>query len=290
LRFFVISGYNGRMNILLGKPVAEAILADLKEKISKEKSAPGLAVVLVGNDKASRIYVGLKEKKAKEIGMDFSLFQFPAQSREDEIILKIRGLNKDGRINGIIVQVPLPEKFDTQRIINEISPEKDVDGFHPESIDKFERGTEIFWPVFPKAIIALLESSQENVSGKNAVVVANSEKFGEVMKSALERKGLLVEYVLSKDISKGIEKIKNADIVVTAVGEPGIIDGGMLKGGAVVIDGGITEEKEKVLGDVDTESVRDIAGYVSPVPGGVGPVTIASLLENVYIAYKLQNK
>ena len=249
-----------------------------------------MAVVLVGQDKASKIYVGLKERRAKGIGMDFSLFQFSTDAQEDEIILKIRDLNKDVRINGIIVQVPLPEKFDTQRIINEISPEKDVDGFHPESIEKFEAGREIFWPVFPKAIMTLLESSGEDVSGRNAVVVANSEKFGEVMKNALERKGILAEYVLSGDISKGIENIKNADIIITAVGEPGIIKGSMLKEGAVVIDGGITEEKEKVLGDVDIESVRDIAGYVSPVPGGVGPVTIACLLENVYIAHKLQNK
>jgi len=276
------------MTILYGKPVSDRILADLKEKISRGESVPGLAVILVGQDKASKIYVGLKERRANEIGVDFSLFRFPADATEDGIILKIRELNGDRTINGIIVQVPLPKKFDTQRIIDEISPEKDVDGFHPENIERFQEEGDVFWPVFPKAIVTLLESAGEDLAGKNAVVVANSEKFGQVMRTALQRKGVRTEYVLFENVTAEVERIRKADIVVTAVGEPGIIHGDMIKKGAIIIDGGIVENENKVLGDVDFESVKEIATYVSPVPGGVGPVTIACLLENVYMAFEKQ--
>lgn len=289
MRFFAVLGYNEIMEILYGKFVSVKILADLRENISKEKSAPRLAVVLVGNDGASRIYVGLKEKRAKEIGMDFASYQFSADASEEEIISKIEKLNQDGSVNGIIVQLPLPENFDTQRIINSISPKKDVDGFHPQSIQKFAKKEEIFWPVFPKAIVKLLENSGQVNEGKQALVVANSDKFGEVMATALRRRGLKVEYGLAENIAELMKKAKTADIVVTAVGEPNIIKGGLLKQGVVIIDGGIAEGEGKVLGDVDFESVKNVAGYLSPVPGGVGPVTIACLLENVYIAYKNQN-
>lgn len=276
------------MDILYGKPVAVGILAELKEKISKEKLPAGLAVILIGEDKASQIYVDLKKKKAKEIGMDFSLFSFSKDTQEEEIIAKIKNLNEDARINGIIVQLPLPEKFDTQHIINAISPEKDVDGFHPESIEKFKSDENALWPVFPKAIVNLLESNSGDFVGKKAVVVVNSEKFGEVMKIALKKKQIESEYIFSDDIVANVDKIRDADIVVTAVGQPGIIKGNMLKQDVIVIDGGITEEDGKVLGDVDVESVENISGQVSPVPGGVGPVTIACLLENTYLAYKNQ--
>ncbi len=292
MRFFAILGYNGSMDILYGKPVAEGILAYLKDKISeKEKSSvPGLAVILVGEDRASRIYVDLKGKKAKEIGMDFSLFQFSADDQEEEIISKIKDLNEDGKVNGVIVQVPLPEKFDTQKIINAILPEKDVDGFHPESIEKFKKGEDVCWPVFPKAIVTLLESSKEDIVGKSAIVVVNSEKFGEVMKIALKKIKIIAEYIFADKLQDNIERVRGADVIVTAVGQSGIIKGDMIKQGAIIIDGGIAEKEGKVLGDVDFESVKNVAGYVSPVPGGVGPVTIACLLENTYLAYKNQTK
>ncbi|EKE15880.1 MAG: bifunctional 5,10-methylene-tetrahydrofolate dehydrogenase/5,10-methylene-tetrahydrofolate cyclohydrolase [uncultured bacterium] len=272
------------MNILEGKTVSANILADLKEKIAKEKKAPGLAVILVGQNKASEIYVGLKEKRAKEIGINFSLFRFNENSEEEEIIQKIKDLNRDENINGIIVQLPIAEKFNTQRIINEIDVKKDVDGFSvSDKSGKLE-------PVFPKAIIVLLESGKKNIFGKYAVVIANSEKFGSVMQKALEKKRVKAEYILRGDIENNLEKIKNADIVVTAVGEKKLIKGNMLKNGAMVIDGGIVEENGKVLGDADFESMKNREGFISPVPGGVGPVTIACLLENVYIAYKQQSK
>lgn len=278
------------MKALNGKLVADRILTDLKAKISQEKSVPSLAVLLVGNNKASKIYVSLKEKKAQFIGIKFSLFEFSADAKEQEILEKIKDLNANVNINGIIVQLPLPDKFDAQKIINAISPAKDVDGFHPESIEKFKEDKDVYWPVFPKAIVMLLESSKEDVVGKNAIVVVNSEKFGEVMKIALKKIKIVSEYIFADKLQNNIEKIRSADVIVTAVGQAGVIKGSMIEQGVIVIDGGITEKEGKVLGDVDFESVKDVAGYVSPVPGGVGPVTIACLLENVYLAYWNQNK
>jgi len=268
------------MNILYGKAVSAKILADLKEKIAKEKTAPSLAVILVGNDKASEIYVGLKKKRAEEIGIDFELARFDENCQENEIIEKIKEFNGNEKINGIIVQLPLPNKFDTQEIINAISLEKDVDGF-----SVFKRSGKLE-PVFPKAIIALIKSNDKNFAGKNAVVIANSEKFGSVMKSALEKEGIKAEYVLRGDLKNNIGKLKNSDIVMTAVGEKNLINGDMLKNGVIVVDGGIVEENGKVFGDVDFESTKEMEGFISPVPGGVGPVTIACLLENVYSAYR----
>jgi len=285
LRFFGFLGYNGKhMDILYGKPVADGILSRLKEKISQKGSAPKLAVVLVGDNKASGIYVNLKEKKAREIGVGFFLSRFPADVEENYILAEIRRLNDDVRINGIIVQLPLPEKLDASRIINEISVEKDVDGFSTK-----EGRPSNLTPVFPKAIMMMIGSSGKEIFGKKALVVANSDRFGEAMCSVLEKSGTIAGYILADTVSDNIEKIRDADIVVTAVGECGIISGSMIRPSAIVIDGGMVEKEGHVSGDVDFLSVSGMAGYVSPVPGGVGPVTIACLLENVYLAYENQN-
>ncbi len=278
------------MNILQGKQVSELILERLKKAISKEKLSPAIAVILVGEDSASEIYVNLKEKEAKRIGIKFHLFKFSSEVSESKVIEKIKILNADNEINGIIVQVPLPKKFNTQKIINEIDVKKDVDGFHPKSIKKFQDGTHLFWPVFPKAIFELIESSNSNLFGKNAVVIVNSEKFGEVMVTALKKKSIKSEYILSNTVNDNIEKIRNSDIIITAIGRPMTISEDMIKEGVIIIDGGITKVQNKVLGDVNFKSMRFKKGFISPVPGGVGPVTIACLLENVYIACRNQNK
>jgi methylenetetrahydrofolate dehydrogenase (NADP+)/methenyltetrahydrofolate cyclohydrolase len=258
------------MKLLEGKGVAEKMLRDLKKKIAKSKTKPGLAVILVGNNKASELYVSLKARAAGEIGMDFWLLKFSAKDTEKDILQAIRELNQDKNIHGIIVQLPLPAKLDTQRIINAIDLKKDADGF--SSVN----------PVFPQAIVKLIEASGENVIGRKAVVIANSDKFGKVMTAALKIKKIKAEYVLISNIKSQISNIKEADIIVTAVGKSKFIKGTMIKKGAIVIDGGITKRGKKVLGDVDFQSVKKIAGFLSPVPGGVGPVTVACLLNNVF--------
>jgi methylenetetrahydrofolate dehydrogenase (NADP+) / methenyltetrahydrofolate cyclohydrolase len=263
-----------------GKKVAEEILKDVASEIKFKNVEPGLAVILVGNDQASKVYVEIKKKRAKEVGINFSLFNFDESVDEDEVLQKIREMNDDEKINGIIVQLPLPKKFNTQKIIDSINPLKDVDGF---SYD-IENKKNILQPVFPTAIIKLLESSKQEIENKKAVVISNSKIFGEMMARMLQGKKIKSEYVLKKEISDNLKKIKETDILISAVGEKGIVRGEMIKDGVIIIDGGISKENNKVFGDVDFESTEKFSGFITPVPGGVGPVTVACLLKNVLIA------
>lgn len=267
------------MHLLYGKPVAEKILTHLKDEIFLQCEKPGLAVVLVGNNQASKIYVSLKEKTAKEVGINFFRFDLDEKTPEQEILTLIEKLNNDNKVNGIIVQLPLPAELDTQKIISSIDPKKDADGFSGELI-----------PVFPHAILRLMESSEQILDGKKAVVIANSELFGSAMVTMLCEKNILAEYLLAGDISSNLGKIKSADIVVSAVGSPGLLRPEMFADGAIIIDGGIEKVGERVVGDVLIASDKAFKGYIAPVPGGVGPVTIACLLENVYLAFKAQQK
>lgn len=276
------------MEILDGKKIAEKILKDISRDLRKLKTRPSLAVVLIGNDKASELYVKIKKEKAHEVGIDFSLFRFKDDSDESVILEKIRDLSDDKKINGIIVQLPLPKKFNTQKIINAVSPAKDVDGFNPENIKLFLGNKDRFFPVFPQAILKLVESSKQNIVGKSAVVISNSKLFGEIMSEALGKKKIKAGYVLKKEISDNTEKIKEADILISAVGRKGIVTSDMIKNGAIVIDGGISKEGKKVFGDVDLGNMKSLSGFVSPVPGGVGPMTVACLLKNVFEAFKSQ--
>ena len=271
------------MKLLYGKPIADKILNRLKSDISTSDKKPGLAVILVGDDEASHLYVSLKEKTAREIGMNFSRFDFAKNAKENEVIELIKKLNVDEKINGIIVQLPLPKDFNTEKIILEINPKKDVDGF----LAKNEKDLQ---PVFSHAMMLLAESRGEILENKKAIVIANSDEFGKIMVATLLQKNISAEYFISKDIFSNLGKIKDADIVVSAVGLQGIIKGQMLKEGAIVIDGGIEKVAGKVMGDVDFASTKEKTGFLTPVPLGVGPVTIACLLENVYLAFKAQTK
>lgn len=269
------------MKLLKGKNIADKILSKIKAKIRKEKIKPILAVVLIGENKASRIYVNLKKKAAKKIGIGFRLYKFSKNSSEAEIIKKIKELNGDKKISGIIIQLPLPKKFNAQKIINAINPKKDADGFSAKSIVD---------PVFPKAIMNMLEAvpRAKLLENKKCLVIANSERFGKVMAATLKKKKIKAEYILYKNYKKSLPAVRQADIIISAVGKPDLMKGAMIKKGAIIIDGGITKVGKKVLGDADFKSVKNIAGYLSPVPGGVGPVTIACLLENVYLLAKKQ--
>ncbi|TAK97046.1 bifunctional 5,10-methylenetetrahydrofolate dehydrogenase/5,10-methenyltetrahydrofolate cyclohydrolase [Patescibacteria group bacterium] len=278
------------MKLLKGRPIADKILADLKRRIAKSQRAPALAAVLVGNNKASELYVSLKQKAAGEIGMDFWVLSFSAQDSEKDVLQAIKDLNRDRDIHGIIVQLPLPKKFDTQKIVNAVDPRKDVDGFHWQNIQLFVKGKNKVVPAFPQAILQLIESDKRELAGKRGVGVVNSQMFGEMMVKTLQRKKIKAEYVLSSNIKYQISKLKEADIVITAIGKPGIIRGKMLKKGVVVIDGGVSKIGQRVVGDIDLKSVSKVARAISPVPGGVGPMTIACLLQNVYLAFKKQTR
>jgi len=263
------------MQLIEGKKIADKILNNLKAEVEASGKKPKLAVLLVGNDGASEIYVGLKKNAAEKVGIGFELFRFSEENSEEEILEKISELNKDEKVSGMIIQLPLPEKFATQKIINTIDPKKDVDGFHPEN--------KTLPAVFPEAMLELLKSTNE-YQNKKAIVVANSETFGEKMCEVLKKENIKCEYVLASDIST--EKLNQADILISAVGQAGIITAEMVKDGAIVIDGGITKSDDKVLGDVDFEQVKNKTSFITPVPGGVGPMTIACLLRNVYLASK----
>lgn len=278
------------MKILEGKKIAEKMIKNLGKKIQAEKLRPGLAVMMAGENEASEIYVRNKKVAAQKAGIAFFDFRFPAAVSEGGIIKKIEYLNEDRKISGIIVQLPLPKGLATPKIISAIDPEKDADGFHPENIKLVHLGKNKIQPAFPGAILRLIKSTKIPLSGKRAVIIANSKEFGEMMAAVLKNQKIGAAYVLRKEIENNLGKIKKADIVISACGRPGLIDETMIKKGAIVIDGGVAKKGKKVLGDVDFESVAKKAGFISPVPGGVGPVTIACLLENVYLLEKAKKR
>lgn len=270
------------MELIYGKLIAEKILNRLKNDIFLVEKKPGLAVVLVGSDKASQIYVNLKEKTAREIGMDFFRFDLSEDASQEEILTLIGSLNADEKVHGMIVQLPLPGGLDTHKIISSIDPQKDADGLQGKS--------EILEPVFPRAILKMIQGAGLKIAEKKALVVANSDDFGAIMCKMLRSENLVANYILSENIQSKLSEIIDADIVVSAVGSPGLLRGEMFKEGAVVIDGGIDKVGEKVFGDVDFASTEGKNGFLTPVPGGVGPVTIACLLENVFLAFKAQQR
>ncbi len=276
------------MRLFKGKKIAEGILAELRERIKAENMKPKLAVILIGEDEASKIYIRLKKEATEAIGAEFKLCKYAADTEENEIIKKIKELNSDKSVNGIIVQLPLPEKFNRDRIISVIDPQKDVDGFHKENRQLFSEGRQRFEPVLPSAILAAIRDALGNdVSGKKAVALVNSDIFGEILKVVFKKENIDFRYKLRKTCSiSGVESdLKETDIIITVCGCPNLVRGEMIKQGAILIDAGIFRAKNgKVVGDVDRESVEGIASYLTPVPGGIGPLVIALLLQNILAA------
>lgn len=275
------------MKALNGKKIASQILVNLKKKLKNTKSKPTLAVVLVGHDPASKLYVSLKQKQANLVGIDFKEYHLPTSTEELKIIDLIKELNEDNSISGIIVQLPLPVFLNTDKIINTIDPLKDVDGF-----TKKNRKEIALVPVLPQAFLEILDSIKFKLKDKKIAAVVNSEIFGKTLKNIFEKEGASCDFLVKMVcLDRGLENFLNqADVVISATGCPELIKGNMLKKDAVVLDAGIFKENKKVLGDVDWSSISQKAAWATPTPGGVGPVTVAVLLRNVFLASKLKNK
>ncbi len=277
------------MKVFDGKKKAQKIRRDLKAEIIKAKVKPVLAIILVGDDESSKLYVKLKKDAGKKVGIEVLDFRFESGAPESDILNKISELNTDPKVSGIIVQLPLPGIFNTDKIISAISPEKDVDGFHKHNLKMLEKGKNAFSPVLPLALLtAAQDALKKELPDKSFLAIINSEIFGQGLKAVFEKAGVknFDCQIRNTCIVFGSEReLKSADVLITVCGCPNLIKGEMIKEGAVLIDGGITRYHDgKVVGDVDKESVKSRASFLTPVPGGIGPLTVALLLRNVFLA------
>jgi methylenetetrahydrofolate dehydrogenase (NADP+) / methenyltetrahydrofolate cyclohydrolase len=275
--------------ILDGKKIASKIKEELRleiEKLKEKGTVPGLAVILVGDDSASKIYVASKKKACDEIGIYSQVLEMPENTTQQELEDTIEKLNQDEKIHGILVQLPLPKNIDEEKIIEAIDPKKDVDCFHPENVGKLFIGAEKFLPCTPAGIIEILQRNGIEIAGKECVVVGRSNIVGKPLAIMLLVENGTVTIAHSK--TKNLEEVtKRADILVAAVGKAGLITKNMVKKGVVVIDVGMNRlSNGKLVGDVDFDQVKELADAITPVPGGVGPMTIAMLMKNTIIATK----
>ena len=266
--------------LLDGKKLRDKILAELKLKIDKFEKKPTLVVILVGENSASKIYVNNKKKTAEKLGINSKVLQYPQNITEAELLNKIEELNNDDTVTALLVQLPLPEHISKEKVINTINPKKDVDGFTPENFGKLFSGEEpTVYPCTPKGIMLLLAEYNIEVEGKHVVIVGRSNIVGKPLSQMMLNKNATVTICHSKTQNLA-DIIKTADVVVSAVGK-NVIKGEMLKNDCVIVDVGIfKDENGKTRGDVDFETAFHIASYISPVPGGVGPMTITSLMLN----------
>jgi methylenetetrahydrofolate dehydrogenase (NADP+)/methenyltetrahydrofolate cyclohydrolase len=291
------------MQLLDGKKTSEDIKNEIAAEVQAIKDAggkvPHLAAVLVGNNGASLTYVGSKVKSCQQIGFDSTLVALPETITEAELLDKIKELNEDDNLDGYIVQLPLPKHIDEQKILLAIDPDKDVDGFHPTNFGRMALEMESFIPATPFGIMELLERYKVETSGKHTVVIGRSHIVGRPMSILMSRKGnpgdstVTLTHSRTKNLA---EFTKNADIIITALGVPEFLKGDMVKDGVVIIDVGITRVDDAsnskgyvIKGDVDFEGVSKKASYITPVPGGVGPMTIAMLLKNTLLARKMRS-
>ena len=272
--------------IIDGKQVAENITTELTEKVSKMTEKPHLVVIQVGERPASTIYVNLKNKKAELIGIKSTIIRYPEETTQKELIEKIEELNSDNSVHAMLVQLPLPRHIDEKEVIKAISPKKDVDGFTTSNTGDLLNGiTPKAYPCTPKGVLRLLKEYKIEIAGKHAVIVGRSNIVGKPLAIMLLNEDATVTICHSK--TKNLAEItKQADILISAVGKK-IIFKDMVKKGAVVIDVGIfKDENNKITGDVDFEGVNDVASYITPVPKGVGPMTIASLMDNTVLLFE----
>ena len=275
---------------LVSQATREKIKADVSEFSAQFGYVPGLAVILVGDNPASAVYVRNKHKACLDVGITSYQIEMPTETTEEELLAKIDELNADSAVNGILVQLPLPKHISEEKVINRISPIKDVDAFHPENVGRIMIGNYTFLPCTPAGIIELLDYYKVDISGKNCVVIGRSNIVGKPMALLLLEKHGTVTICHSR--TKNLSEItKNADILVVAIGRPEFLTADMVKPGAVVVDVGINRlESGKLVGDVKYDEVAPLCDKITPVPGGVGPMTITMLLKNTLTAAKLQKK
>ncbi|MDE7169217.1 MAG: bifunctional methylenetetrahydrofolate dehydrogenase/methenyltetrahydrofolate cyclohydrolase FolD [Mucispirillum sp.] len=275
--------------ILDGKALSAEIIEDLKKRTEKAESSigkvPGIAVILAGDDPASAVYVNSKEKKAREAGFYSIVERVSSDTDTEELLNLVEKFNKDDNIHGILVQLPLPKGADEKKILRAIKPEKDVDGFHPYNVGLLNIGEDCLMPCTPLGIIKMLERYDIDIAGKNAVVIGRSNIVGKPIAAMLMKKNATVTVCHSKTVNIA-SVCKSADILVAAIGKPKFVTEDFVKKGAVVIDVGINRVDGKLCGDVDFDGVKDLCSHITPVPGGVGPMTIATLMENTFKAFE----
>ena len=281
------------MKLINGKEVAKKVRKELKSEVVKLKENginPKLAVVMVGNDPGSTVYVRNKSKACEKVGIEFEEFLYDENLSESELLNVIKKLNEDSTINGILLQSPVPKHIDINKAFRTIAPEKDVDGFNPVNVGNLTIGEDAFISCTPYGVIKMFEEYNIELEGKNTVILGRSNIVGKPMIQCMLNKNATVTVCHSR--TKNIEEItKKADIVISAIGKPKFVKENMVKDGAVVIDVGINRlEDGSIVGDVDFDEVSKKASYITPVPGGVGPMTIAMLLNNVVKATKIQTK
>lgn len=277
------------MNILDGKLVSKKIQEEIKKEVSELSKKPCLLVILVGDDQASQIYVSSKEKACKRVGMESKTIVLEENISQKELIKIIQKANEDKNINGILVQLPLPNHMNTKAVVGAIDPIKDVDGLHAVNQGKIMLGESGIVPCTPKGVIRLLDEYHVDLTGKNAIVIGRSILVGAPLAQLLLHKNATVTIAHSK--TKNLKELcANMDVIISAVGKPKMITEDMVKEGAIIVDVGINRVLGTLVGDVDYLSVAPKTSRITPVPGGVGPMTIACLLENVLECYKLQNE
>jgi len=280
------------MILIDGKKVASELREELKQEVSNLKSkynkVPGLTVILIGEDPPSKIYVRNKEKSANEVGLKSEVIKYPDSVDEKTVLDKIYELNKDKTVSGILVQLPLPKHINKQKVIESILPEKDVDGFHPMNVGNLSSGYESSIPCTPLGCYLLIKKIEPNLNGKKAVVVGRSNLNGKPMTQLLLKENCTVTITHSKTKDLKGECLKG-DIIVAAVGIPELVKGDWVKKDAIVIDVGINKTEKGLVGDVAFEEVSKVAKALTPVPGGVGPMTIACLLKNTIECFKRSN-
>lgn len=275
-------------NIIDGKQIAALVKEESRERVRKEKLDVTLAVIQVGKDPASTVYVGNKKKACEYIGIHSLSYELPEETTEEELLDLVKKLNQDENVHGILVQLPLPEHINEDKVIQTISPKKDVDGFHPQSVGALSIGQPGFVSCTPAGIVQLLKRSGVEIEGKECVIVGRSNIVGKPMALLMLRENATVTVCHSR--TKNLQEVtRRADILIVAIGKPKFITAEYVKPGAVVVDVGIhRNENNKLCGDVDFDSVEPLASAITPVPGGVGPMTIAMLMNNCVEAKGIQ--